>query len=286
MISWSPPIKNSQQCQYYQDMTRSDYYANRYEQAGYRTGEGAKLLGLSGPVRTKELQNLFDGFSPDGKTKLVQNAGSPDRQKALDFVPSPDKSFSVYWAMADHKERAKIERIHDEAVQAVADFFQENAAFTRRGKGGAKVEPVALVIACFTHGTLRAMDMQIHTHKLIINIGIRSDGTTGALHNHQLFELRKQADVVYQAHLALGLRMELGLKLEAKGHSFRIKDVPKEVCDFFSKRRAEILEYMKAHGLEGPAASNLAALAPMKPKEGSVISPQFHPFRGAFFLRE
>ena len=60
MISCSPPIKNSQQCQYYLDMTQSDYYANRYEQAGYWAGKGAELLGLSGPVRAKELQNLFE----------------------------------------------------------------------------------------------------------------------------------------------------------------------------------------------------------------------------------
>lgn len=259
MISCSPPIKDSQQCQYYQEMTHSDYYANRYEQAGYWTGKGAELLGLTGPVRGEHLRNLFDGFSPDGKTKLVQNAGNPDRQKALDFVPSPDKSVSVRWAMADPDERAIIERIHDEAVHAVADFFQENAAFTRRGKAGAKVEPVALVIACFTHGTSRAMDMQIHTHMVIPNIGVRSDSTTGALHNHEFFELRKQADMVYQTHLALGLRTELGLKLEAEGQSFRISDVPQAVCDFFSKRRTEILEYMKANGLEGPAAASLAA---------------------------
>ena len=269
MISCSPPIKDSQQCQYYLDMTQSDYYANRYEQAGYWAGKGAELLGLSGPVQGEQLQNLFDGFSPDGKTKLVQNAGSPDRQKGLDFVPGPDKSVSVIWAMSEQEERAGIERNHDEAVQAVADFFQENAAFTRRGKGGAKVEPVALVIACFTHGTSRAMDMQLHTHMVVLNVGIRSDGTTGALHNHEFFELRKQADMIYQTHLALGLRMDLGLKLEAEGQSFRISDVPKDVCEFFSKRRAEILEYMKAHGLEGPVAANLAALE-TRPKKRHV----------------
>ncbi len=205
MISISPPIKDSRQCQYYHEMTQNGYYANRYEEAGYWAGEGTKLLGLNGPVQVEQLQNLFDGFSPDGKTKLVQNAGSPDRQKALDYVPSPHKSVSVRWAMADPEERPIIERIHDESVQAVADFLQENAAFTRRGKGGAKVEPAALVIACFTHGTSRAMDMQLHTHMVILNIGIRSDGTTGALHNKGFFELRKQADMVYQTHLALGV---------------------------------------------------------------------------------
>ena len=275
MISCSPPIKNSQQCQYYLDMTQSDYYANRYEQAGYWAGKGAELLGLSGPVRAKELQNLFDGFSPDRKTKLVQNAGSPDRQKALDFVPAPPKSVSVIWAMSPPEERATIERIHDEAVQAVADFFQENAAFTRRGKGGTKVEQVSLVLACFTHCTSRALDMQLHTHMLILNIGIRSDGTTGALHNHEFFELRKQADMIYLTHLALGLRLELGLTLEAEGQSFRIVGVPKEVCDFFSKRHAEVQEYMKVHGLEGPVAANLAALETRPKKQHVALEELF-----------
>lgn len=276
MISCSPPIKDSQQCQYYLDMTQSDYYANRYEQAGYWLGKGAELLGLSGPVQGEQLQNLFDGFSPDGKTKLVQNAGSPDRQKALDFVPAPDKSISVQWAMSGPEERAVIERIHDEAVQAVADFLQENAAHTRRGKGGTKVEPVGLVIACFTHGTSRALDMQLHTHMVIINIGMRSDGTSGALHNPALFELRKQADMIYQTHLALGLRMELGLKLEADGQAFRIVGVPREVCDFFSKRHASIVEHKKAHGLDGPLAGNIAALA-TRPKKQHVPREELFP---------
>ena len=275
MISTSKPIKNAEQCKYYLDMTQSKYYANRYELAGHWAGEGAKLLGLSEPVQGVQLQNLFNGFSPDGKTKLVQNAGSKDRQRGYDFVPAPDKSVSVLWAMSDPKERVVIERIHDEAVQAVADFYQENAAFTRRGKGGAIVEPTALVIACFAHGTSRAMDMQLHTHMVILNIGIRSDGTTGALYNDRLFELRKQADLVYQTHLALGLRMELGLELEPVGQAFQIKGVPRDVCDFFSKRRAEILKYMKDHGLKGPEAAYEAAMKTRPEKRHVEREEQF-----------
>ena len=273
MISSSKPIKNSQQCQYYLEMTQSDYYANRYEKPGYWAGKGTPFLGLSGAVDGTHLQNLFDGFSPDGKSKLVQNAGSPNRQKGLDLVPAPDKSVSTYWAMADPEEHHIIQREHDDAVQAVADFFQENAAFTRRGKGGARVEQVGLVIACFTHCTSRALDPQLHTHMVILNIGIRSDGTTGALHNHELFELRKQADMVYQTHFALGLRMHLGLSLEANGQAFRIAGVPKEVCEFFSKRRSEILEYMKVHDLVGAAGASAAALE-TRPKKQHVAQKE------------
>lgn len=261
MISISQPIKDSRQCQYYQEMTQSDYYANRYEQAGYWAGSGAEKLGLSGRVQPEVLQRLFDGYSPDGSTQLVQNAGSPDRQRALDYVPSPDKSVSVAWAMLDRKERGAIERLQDEAVQAVVDFLEENAALTRRGKGGAVVEPAGLVIACVPHFTSRKLDMQLHTHLLILNLAVRADGTTGALHNPRFFELRKQADMVYQTHLALGLRLELGLELEAEGQSFRVRGVPKKVCEAFSQRRKEIVEYQQARGLTGPLAGDIAALA-------------------------
>ncbi len=141
MISISAPIKDSNRTQYYLEMARTDYYANRYEKPGYWAGKGAELLGLSGPVYPEVLQNLFDGFSPDGKTKLVQNAGSPDRQKAIDLTPAPPKPFSVYWAMASPEERIILERIHDEAVQAAREFLEEKAGFTRRGHGGKEIEP-------------------------------------------------------------------------------------------------------------------------------------------------
>jgi conjugative relaxase-like TrwC/TraI family protein len=94
MISYSQPIEDSQQCQYYLDMTQSDYYANRYEQAGYWAGQDPECLGLRGPVQGKQFQNLFDGFTPDGKTNLVRNAGRRDRQKALESGPNLDKSGS------------------------------------------------------------------------------------------------------------------------------------------------------------------------------------------------
>ena len=79
MISASQPITNSGQCLYYLEMAQSGYYANRHEKAGYWAGEGAKLLGLAGTVEQEPLQHLFDGFSPDGKTALVQKAGSSKR---------------------------------------------------------------------------------------------------------------------------------------------------------------------------------------------------------------
>ena len=84
MIFISKPIKDSAQCRYYLAMARTDYYANLCDEPGHRAGKGAERLGFSGEVEAKVLQNGFDGYSPAGTTNLVQNAGSPDRQRAID----------------------------------------------------------------------------------------------------------------------------------------------------------------------------------------------------------
>ena len=154
-----------------------------------------------------------------------------------------------------------MQRIHDEAVEAAREYWEEKAGRTRRGQGGREIESASLVFACFEHITSRALDPQLHTHVLILHLAIREDGTSGALHNHELFVHRTRADMIYKVHLALGLRLELGLKLEEEKPAFRIVGVPKEVCEAFSTRRVAIREHMKANGLEGAVASNIAALA-------------------------
>ena len=267
MISISDPIKDTKQCRYYLAMARSGYYANAHDEPGYWAGKGAELLGLKGPVTQEVLQNLFDGFSPDGRTKLVQNAGSPDRQRAIDMAVTPPKSFAVYWAMASPSERTILWRLHHEGVDAVRDYFQEKAGLTRRGKGGKLIEPASMVLACFDHETSRDNDPLPHTHIVVVHVVVREDGTTGTLYNHELYVHRAKADMIYKVHLALGLMLEFGLQVEEEGHGFRIVGVPKEVCDVFSKRRAEIMEYLDEHGLSGAEAASIAAVQTRSAKQ-------------------
>ena len=267
MISISDPIKNPNQIKYHLAMARVGYYANLYEDTGQWAGKGAELLGLKGPVTEEVLRNLFEGYSKDGKTKLVQNAGSPDRQRAVDMVVTPPKSVSVYWAMAEPSEQATLLRLHHEAVNAAREFLEEKAGLTRRGQGGQRIEPAGMVFACFDHYTSRANDPNLHTHLVALNVVVREDGTTGALHNTGLFDHRAEADMIYKVHFALGLMLEMGLQVEEEGHGFRIVGVPKEVCDVFSKRRAQILEYLDENGLSGAAAASIAAVATRPAKQ-------------------
>jgi conjugative relaxase-like TrwC/TraI family protein len=253
-------IKTSGQVDYYLNVCEADYYANESEQPGYWLGKGATILGLEGPVKREVLKNLFEGFDPSGEKALVQNAGKRDRQKALDFAVSLPKKVSVYWAMSDEPERKRIERIIREAMEVTANFLEDQAGLTRRGKSGMTVEKAAIVTACFFHIASRASDPHLHTHMVIVNLAARSDSTFGALHNFRFFELRRKADQIFNAHVALGLRFELGLRIEPEGESFGIPDVPQKLCDFFSKRRAQIKALMSERGLTYAKDSFVAAI--------------------------
>ena len=69
------------------------------EPPGHWVGSGAEQLGLIGQaITTQSLKNLLSGFSPDGKEKLVNNAGKDSRQKGYDFTFSAPKDVSVLWA--------------------------------------------------------------------------------------------------------------------------------------------------------------------------------------------
>jgi hypothetical protein len=84
---------------YYLDLAQEDYYANRAEAPGQWAGAGAKRLGLSDEVQPEAFLNLLRGYSPDGRTALVQNAGAPDRQSGWDLTFSAIKELSTFVAV-------------------------------------------------------------------------------------------------------------------------------------------------------------------------------------------
>lgn len=229
---------------YYLSLAREDYYLAGGEPPGYWTGRGALGLGLRGAVEWQGLRAALEGFGPDGK-RLTQEQRYTDgrsRQPGWDLTFSAPKSVSVLWATADPASQAKLQAAHDAAVRAAMGYLEVNAAVSRRGKGGVETERVGLLVSAFEHGTSRALDPQLHTHCLVINAGLREDGTWGALRSHDLYVHKMAAGAVYRSELAHHLRHELGLKLvRHKGNiGFEIAGVPQEILDAFSKRRQEI----------------------------------------------
>jgi conjugative relaxase-like TrwC/TraI family protein len=59
-----------------------------------------------------------------------------------------------------------------------------------------------LAIAQFHHDTSRALDPQLHTHNLILNLQQRPDGRWQSLDNEAIYKARSLLGKLYRHHLA------------------------------------------------------------------------------------
>ncbi len=187
-------------------------------------------------------------FRPDERRKLTQNAGRDNRTAAFDLTFSADKTVSAVWAMATGELQTEIARAHEDAVRSALDLIvNEHCSWTRhRPDRDADMQVMAakLMAATFQHHSSRAGDPQLHTHAVIFNFTQADDGRFRALHAQPLYAWMRTAGAVYRAALAYNLRNRLGFDTERhgrKGEMIRIKGVPEEIVQAWSKRRRMIV---------------------------------------------
>lgn len=258
---------------------QSRYYTGGKEPAGrwFAPSLSAEEIVNGAEIDDAIFERLHAGQDAS-RQKLTQNADGThaDRVAGYDMTYSAPKSVSIVWALADEEHRLAIEAAHDGAVRAALGMINDHAAFSRRGKGGALLEPVQLTGAIFQHGEARPTerevgdaagaraleaDPQLHSHAVIFNWAQRADGSWGSLDGRQLFRWKMAAGAVYRAELAARLN-ELGYGIERTDENkglFEIAGVPKAVREQFSGRRQEIIKAMQEYGLETADAPALAA---------------------------
>ena len=247
MLSFSHPMKSANAAvEYYTDERKEDYYLNGIDKEGLWFGKAAERLGLGRTVGREEFRNLLNGFSPDGREALVQNAGSADRQACWDMTFNDPKAVSAFWAMSPLDVRRQIEEGRREALRTVLGVAEEIGGITRTGPGGKNKEPAELLWATFQEGTSRAQDPHLHTHAVLINLGGRQNGDFGSIYTLNLFRWKMGLGTIYQAELASQLHQRLGLKIEPEKVGFGIRGVPQELCRDFSKRRQTIEGLIRA----------------------------------------
>lgn len=251
---------------YYTGLAREDYYLEGGEPPGVWQGKGAQLLGMAGKVDKEIFAGLFSGMDQKG-TPLVQNAGSPDRQPGWDLTFSAPKSVSVLWSLLPAELGAEIRAAHMEGVQRACGYLEEVAGWTRRGHGGQSREKAGLVVGLFEHGTSRAGDPQLHTHALVLNIGVRADGTTGSIESKPLYQHKMAAGALYRSELAMQLGRRLGLEVDRVRSWFEVQGVSPGLIGHWSSRRAEIEAALEKSGFTGAKASEMAALTTRQIKE-------------------
>lgn len=266
------------QAGYYLALAQEDYYLAGGEPPGAWLGTGSERLGLAGVVNPQDLTHCFQGNSHDG-SKLVQNAGKANRQPGWDLTFSAPKSVSVAWSQASQVEQLEIREAHAAAVGAAVKFLEDNYAHSRIGKGGTEQVKAGLVVASFEHSCSRALDPQLHTHCLVMNLGVDAAGNARSLLSKPLYEAKMLAGAFYRCELAAQLQRRLGVTLETPvGRDgrpvtwFELKGVPEPLLKHFSKRRAAIEKELGAQGMESASAAAFAALATREAKQ--MIPPR------------
>lgn len=271
--------------------TASGYYLS--EQARYYTdgkesiGQWYAPTGTMGVTDGAEIddgqfERLHSGLDAVGRP-LTQNADGThaNRVAGYDLTFSAPKSVSVLWALELGDQRDALAAAHDAAVRRALDMISENATFARRGKGGERLEAVALTGAIFRHGESRPTgqsegqieaDPQLHSHAVLFNLAQREDLSWGSIDGRQLYRWKMAAGAVYRAELASQLQ-SLGYRIDRTDEKglFEVAGVPQAVRDEFSGRRREIVAALKEMGLDTAAAPALAAAVTKAGRRGKSL---------------
>jgi len=101
------------------------------------------------------------------------------------------------------------------------------------------------------------------------NIVQAMDGRTSSIDGTMLRRYRWAADAIYQAALRAELTRRLGVSWVERNGVWEVEGIPLELCQLWSKRRAQILDKLDEWGTSGGRAAQAAALATRRRKTGS-----------------
>ena len=136
MLSISLPMKGSGRGDYYLSLAKEDYYLNGGEPPGEFYGDAKQHFNLPDQVDRVTLRALLEGLNPDTGKPFSKEAAHPERRSGWDLTFSAPKSVSVIWALGGDEIGTAVGEAHKKAVKRALDYLQQEAAFTRRGKGG------------------------------------------------------------------------------------------------------------------------------------------------------
>jgi conjugative relaxase-like TrwC/TraI family protein len=263
---------------------REDYYSEKGQAGGYLVGSGWAAYGLGKhDYKAQHIQRALDGKDIATGTVLIpglkNKEGKPTRVPGWDLTFSADKSISVAFARGDDEFKAAVIRAQEYAVERVAQYIEGNVLTVNVGKGGRERDTSKLLCSAHNHATGRPTkgpdntmipgDPDIHTHMLLPNFTIRSDGKVMSLNTKDIYLRKKELGAVYRAAMSDYLKREMGLHIDKHGEYgslIRIAGSPKDVERAMSKRRQEIEDYaeeiqdaMVKYGITEGAATDFVA---------------------------
>ncbi|WP_250504595.1 MobF family relaxase [Caballeronia sp. AZ7_KS35] len=255
MLNVTPIRGSNQYAAAHYFSSADDYYAK--ENPGEWQGEGARLLGLTGPIEQAQLSRLLNGQLPNGER--IQTTFDPtDKKKrmGLDLTFSAPKSVSMEALVAGDRE---VTAAHDRAVTRALEQVEQLAEARKKVKGKSYRERTGnMTIAKFRHEMSRAKDPQLHTHSVVLNMTRRADGAWRALSNEDIFRVQHEVDAIYKAELAKGLQaIGYSIRLVDDKGNFELAHISRDQIEAFSARSRVIEEALANEGKTRASASTL-----------------------------
>lgn len=251
-------LKSSLQAsQYYQS---ENYYSNNNE-PGYSQwlGKGSEKLGLEGSVGEEEFKKLLDGHNPSGD-KLIQGSNGKGHRPGYDLTFSAPKSVSILGIVGDDK---RVIEAHRNAVKKVISSIEsEFSAYRAKNNGQLNIEKTGnYVVAAFEHIDSRALDPNLHTHCVLMNMTQREDGAWRTVFGDELYNNKLLNGMQYRSFLAEEL-MQKGFNIVQTSNkgTFELENFDKALLDQFSKRRLQITDKLQEVGFSGGKAAAIANL--------------------------
>ncbi len=203
-------------------------------------GKYADFQGLQGEIQKDNWMKACNGQDPNGNAIRRQQRGS---RAGWDITLSASKSVSLK-ALVD--QDSNILDAHRNAVDATVNYIEENCIHAQIKRKGQVISEQTKQghFALFEHDDNRNQEPQLHTHVVILNQTLCSDGKSRTLDSRELFNQKKTIGAVYDHALAYHLKKQ-GYSLNwTSDHTFEIEGYAKYQLEEFSSRRQEIRDYL------------------------------------------
>lgn len=266
-------------CEHEHALDRAAYYTGAPDLPGRWAGDGTSALGLIGAFDEAgqgQFRELLQGRL--GEERLLRPVLRRDaegrmrdiRIAAYDVTVSAPKSVSTLMAVASPAIASLIVQAHNVASQQALLLLQQLSARAARGHHGdgqraPRIATDGFVAAAFDHHTSRALDPQLHTHVVVMNLARGADGRWSALDSRTLHRQATTASYRYQHLLRAQLTEHLGVEWEPIERGVaEMAGVPLGVRREFSTRRRQIeaqLATGRATSKRGRHVKTLAAKA-------------------------
>ena len=211
---------------------------------------GKTLAPLELHALEKEIHHISKAANLDHKarknirrqsSKIIDALRNKTREAAYDLTFSAPKSVSIQLLVNGDQ---RILNAHQSAVRYALQELETRVVRALEGPRHARkpVNTKNMIIATFPHGTSREGDPQLHTHSIVFNMTLRSDGKWRAISNEEFYRQAKLGGMIYQNHLAQSCK-ELGYDISIKSNgTFEISGFKKQHLEQFSTSVDEHVE--------------------------------------------